>query len=145
MILSIIESERSESKKINTAKVINFSFYSQSPRGKSKESCQTRRNFPSKLNFVELVAGKWAEERLKNKRDSSSKNKVVVDLSGPHFRKTFTYNLRERREEVERLQEGQGQYMLTKRGDSTISNTGDCCWRTTRWRCLPFEFLVLLH
>jgi hypothetical protein len=114
MNLSIIESE---SKKINTAKVINFSFYSQSPRGKSKESCQTRRNFPSKLNFVELVAGKWAEERLRSKRDSSSnKNKVVVDLSDPHFRKTFTYNLRERREEVERLQEGQGQYMLTKRG-----------------------------
>lgn len=34
---------------------------------------------------------------MREKRDSNSKNKVVVDLSDPHFRKTFTYNLRDRR------------------------------------------------
>ena len=82
-----------------TAKIINFSFINQSPRNRSKDSGDKRFNLPSsKLNFVELVTGKWSEER-KEKKESLAKNKVVVDLSDPHFRKTYTYNLRERREE----------------------------------------------
>lgn len=41
---------------------------------------------------------------------------MVVDLSDPHFRKTFTYNLRERKEETERLSEAQNHYIPQKRG-----------------------------
>ena len=46
---------------MNTAKIINFSFISESPRNRSKDSGDRRFNIPNKLNFVELVAGKWSE------------------------------------------------------------------------------------
>jgi hypothetical protein len=62
MNLSIFEPE---DKKVNKAKIINFSFYSQSPRNKSKDNGDKRLNLPNKFNFIELVAGKWSEERLK--------------------------------------------------------------------------------
>ena len=64
--LSIFESE---DKKVNTAKIINFSFCSQSPRHRSKDTTERRFNLPAtKLNFVELVAGKWSEERTKERK-----------------------------------------------------------------------------
>jgi hypothetical protein len=50
---------------VNTAKIINFSFCSQSPRHRNRgdRDASERKNFPlpTKLNFVELVAGKWSE------------------------------------------------------------------------------------
>lgn len=111
--LSIYEEDRKA-----TAKIINFSFISQSPR---RESPDRRAQLPAtKLNFIELVAGKWSEERARERRERADSqgrgNKVVVDLSDPHFRKTFTYNLRERREE-ERSTEAQGaNFAPQKRG-----------------------------
>ena len=81
-----------------TAKIINFSFINQSPRNRSKDSGDKRFNLPNKLNFVDLVTGKWSEERVRDRKESLPKHKVVVDLSDPQFRKTFTYNLRDRRE-----------------------------------------------
>lgn len=48
-------------KKVATAKIINFSFCSQSPRGRSRPSeDRGRLALPQKLNFIELVAGKWS-------------------------------------------------------------------------------------
>lgn len=49
-----------EDKKVSTAKVINFSFCSQTPRTRSKDDKQ-RFYLPQRLNFVELVAGKWSD------------------------------------------------------------------------------------
>ncbi len=93
--LSLLEAE---DKKV-TAKIINFSFINQSPRHRSKDNADRRLEVPNKLNFVELIAGKWSEERVRERKESMmSKHKVVVDLSDPHFRKTYTYNLREKPE-----------------------------------------------
>ena len=45
-----------------------------------------------RLNFVEMVAGKWNEER--SRKESIHRARVVMDLSDPHFRKTYTHNLK---------------------------------------------------
>ncbi len=80
---------------MSTAKVINFSFCSQTPRSKSKDD-RLRFVLPPRLNFVELVSGKWNEDR--SIKRENNRNRVVMDLSDPHFRKTFTYNLRDKEE-----------------------------------------------
>lgn len=52
----------SEDKKNNTAKIINFSFCSNGP-GKGSREDRLKFYLAPRLNFVELVAGKWSEER----------------------------------------------------------------------------------
>jgi hypothetical protein len=81
-----------EEKKGNTPKIINFSFCSHAPRSKDEK---LKLYLPSRLNFVEMVQTKYLDERTV-RRESISHNRVVMDLSDAHFRKTFTYNLRER-------------------------------------------------
>jgi len=49
---------------------------------------------PPRLNFVEMVTNKWSEDRSGRKESMGGRGKVVMDLSDPHFRKTFTYNQR---------------------------------------------------
>ena len=44
-----------------------------------------------RLNFLEMVTGKWNEDRPR--KESMHRTRVVMDLSDPHFRKTFTHNL----------------------------------------------------
>ena len=79
-----------EDKKINnTAKLINFSFASQGER-KTREE-RMKLYMAPRLNFLEMVTGKWNEERPR--KDSMHRTRVVMDLSDPHFRKTFTQNL----------------------------------------------------
>jgi hypothetical protein len=43
------------------------------------------------------------------RRDLAGRGKVVMDLSDPHFRKTFAHNLREKEEQCgQTVQAGQG-------------------------------------
>ena len=78
-----------EERKGNTAKIINFSFCSQTPTSRSKDE-KLKLYIPPRLNFVEMVTNKWSDERS-NRRESVGRSKVVMDLSDPHFRKTFAH------------------------------------------------------
>ena len=51
-----------EERKDNTAKIINFSFCSQTPTSRSKDE-KLKLYIPPRLNFVEIVTNKWSDER----------------------------------------------------------------------------------
>ena len=83
-----------DEKKGNTAKIINFSFCSQANSNSKPKDDKLKLYIPPRLNFVEMVTNKWSDERSGRKESVGGRGKVVMDLSDPHFRKTFTYNQR---------------------------------------------------
>ena len=74
-----------------TARIINFSFCSQSPRRRTPERGLGKMGIVSKLNFLELVSGKWSEDRGRKE----TRSKVVMDLSDNQFRKTYHGQVKE--------------------------------------------------